>query len=71
MEEANQDLVKAYEEEAKVANTALYLVMGMMVTFSGVGFVLFKIWKKKRDDYYNMDYDPEGGCKDDYYMVMS
>ena len=48
LEAVNQDLVKAYEEEAKVANTALYLVLGMMVTFSGVGFVLFKIWKKKR-----------------------
>lgn len=44
--------------------------MGMIVTFSAVGVVLYKIWKKKRDDYYNFEYDGEGGCKDDDFLAI-
>ena len=53
-----------------MADTAIFLIMGLVVTFGAVGGVLYKIWKKKRDAYNNFDYEAEGGLKDDNFMMM-
>lgn len=54
-----------------MADTIAYLICGLIVAFGAVGGVVFMIYKKRREDYWNADFDNEGGHKDDHFVVMN
>ena len=67
---AEQDLEDAFDKRDEVANSAVALVLGLIVVFGAVGGVLFMIWKRKREERSNFDFN-EGGNKDDHFITFN